>query len=109
MADRLTEAIGVLVRILLDRAADDVELRNGLRTLAEQVLDATGEPPAEAAGKPGRHDSLPELTLGKAKPVPAGSPSIMIAVSSAETSDDELGQIEARCRAKTGGAPNLAA
>jgi hypothetical protein len=108
MADRLTEAIGVLVRVLLSRAAEDVELRSGLRALAEQILDATGESPGEAAGKPARRDSLPELTLGKAKPVSTESPSITIAVSSAETSDDELGRIEARCRLKAEGARNLA-
>src|SRR5262245_32427380 len=83
---------------LIAMSAQDVGIRAELRGLAGRILEATRpplpRPSVEEAPSP-PPEPLRELTLGRA---PAPPP--VIGASRPEPDEDDLGPIEARCRAK---------
>ena len=115
MSDWLMRVIRAEAKHLIALAAEDEELRADLRALAEEILAATQDPagsdgsatvdPAESGSETTIEEEvepLRELTLGR--PVPArGGPdagSTLPSVSRTGAAEDELAEIESRCRWK---------
>lgn len=133
MSGPLLEALSAVVERLVSLAAEDAQLRQQLRQLAQAVLERMDHsPPTEAVAPPAPESAteaaasardgqptetstsspaepqeprtpLPELTLGRAT-APAEPPAIAIPARWTAPDDSELGPIEQRCRLKAEGA-----
>jgi hypothetical protein len=124
MSDWLMRVIRAEAKQLIELAADDDELRAGLRELAESILAATDAPRGEAktaseAGAsaatvpvppmaegpppaPGHVDEpLRELTLGRALPAKPELHPVLPPEDHSKRRNQELADIEKRCRLKS--------
>jgi hypothetical protein len=124
MSDWLMRVIRAEAKQLIELAADDDELRAGLRELAESILAATDAPRGEAktaseAGAsaamvpvrpmaegpppaPGHVDEpLRELTLGRALPAKPELHPVLPPGDHSKRRNQELADIEKRCRLKS--------
>jgi hypothetical protein len=99
MSDPILNEVAGLARRLLPLAASDAGLRSALRTLAEEILQATAAAPPAEPTDPAKEPLRP-LTLGQGRPESSNRPHAPDTSSRAAAPDDDLSDLVTRCRLK---------